>query len=280
MKSSYYSDVISKKMREIDVAAHQHWVRDGGIMQQRARFSIIVECKSISGFHIVIDPYEADEDDRHTPFYWLGAESNVNSRLWHFLIDYGLTPEQSFLVIEGLKEWVIDDIFWSIRGLRVAPLVPPVRASAFRETNIGGAKDLSNSVLWRAVSSLGSAIESQIERNTRVHLSWVESGLEKSRGPDGVDPVPLAVEWCARQSDFVDLYYPVVVLDGPLWRLEGEHLEPIDWFRLDKPSPSGFTHEWCDVVNSSYFLKYATLLTEHISTQYANSGAVLESSKP
>lgn len=64
------------------------------------------------------------------------------------------------------------------------------------------------------------------------------------------------------QTNQIRIYHPMVVMDAPLWLLEGTQLSPVQWCRLHWGT-GGYVAEWADVVRREAFNGYVESLSQH-----------------
>ena len=69
---AYYEDLETKKQREIDVIAQQFWSRKTKNGDQRVRITVLIEVKTMKGFHLLVSPFEEDGFSFYQNVHWLG----------------------------------------------------------------------------------------------------------------------------------------------------------------------------------------------------------------
>ena len=155
--------------------------------------------------------------------------------------------------------------------LRIEP--PPVEHcfSAFRETNGKSEKDLDNSVLWRAVLALRSAVaSSKAERIDGLACDF-NVDLEVARRQKL--PFKSALGTIDIHARSIYLYLPIVIIQSRIWSAHSTNPEELRWARLIQNGTFGDTQDWVDVVNFSYLEEYLRTQSNHFEYAFRKARA-------
>jgi hypothetical protein len=265
----YYRDVESGKVRELDVAASQRWRRKISKTQfTGAELHLLVECKSAPGFHIVFAPTLERHAPPLLPGQWIADREELAAILSR-LLAAGLPAGEVTVLRAEVQELAFGDNH--APPLYVRPFAAPSVAS-FKETSIGNEKELENSVLWRAVMTLRSAVESLRRERLADRIDDFNLGIEMDQ-IDQVDPMIGAREQLLRLVFFHELYHPVVVIESSLWLVTAKGLKSVPWCRLELRDASQHADWWVDVVNAATAQEYFRLLSKHYSAQFRSQKA-------
>ena len=255
----YYRDRETGKLRELDVWARRSW-SGPGIDSNVADLELFIEVKSLRDYHIVLAPQPGGQDTL-TQRAWFG---HYQDRLGQFLVDSGVQQELAARMVDRLRELAYPKPKqeMTVSKLVVSPPKAPVYATAFRETNVGKEKELDQSVLWRAIQALTSAVESSRERRDALFLDALKGQINVAL-EDDEDPAPAIERELARAVRYVTIFHPVVVVDARLWVSRGDRLEEIDHGRFTVDERDRFPRRWFDIVTRRSFPDWITSLTEH-----------------
>src|SRR4249919_3075054 len=158
----YFKDRATGKNRELDVAAEKHWQKRVSNQEIRASVQLLVEVKTMKGFHLFISEREGSQERpllQH--LLWSGDSSEKYHELVSSLSHFALATTQINELVKALNKYAYPNGFMRrpILSAQVRPFSLPI-FNAFRENNIGSEKTLDNSVFWKASESLRSAFES------------------------------------------------------------------------------------------------------------------------
>ncbi len=269
--SPFYRDGVTGKFRELDATARRIWHSVERKPPITARVHLFVEVKSAREFHILCASAAASSRRFQANEYWLGYCEDTLAQLAGAAAEFGLKPSQVKDFIHGVEK-----ICFPKHTMRVAPFridaMPAVNSySAFRETNIGAEKDLENSVLWRALTGVRSAI-------TRSKSEMVEGIVGDARVDMEVArrnrKGPLAYTGVIEsRASAIDLYVPIVVIESRLWSAERESPAELPWFRLVENTLYGGSENWADVVNNRHLDSYLAALSEYFGGTFSELGA-------
>lgn len=257
----FYPDVTENKPREIDMVASQMWRRRVKVGEQILRLSLLVECKSLKGWNIIILPRKKPDSYVSVHMQWIGHDVGLSgNQVKNRLAGLGYESNKAKgLFLEMYKNAYPTD-FAKIKGLQISPMQCPFHSSAFRETNVKGDKDLDSSVLWRANRQLLSAVSSLKVKSRDCDLGWIFDGHEYEK--DVKKSEEMMLEMFDGRSNMVDIWHPIVVLDAAIWRMCKNQLRRCEWFRFGEIEVSADDSWWCDVVEKAAYKKYLFNLTK------------------
>jgi hypothetical protein len=267
---AFYVDPIEGKPREIDLQARQVWIKGEGVDHELiATLELLIECKSITGWHLVFPEMfpvgllsRLEENDR----YWLCEDKVLRSRLLTWLHEQTLPIEDIEALGKALQSATYEDTLRRTAETVPAPMAAPHVASTFTETNTKDAKDIDNSVLWRAISSVRSAA---IAARNRAHEAAFQILTTES---DVGTPIPmnLMMQW-NHASREVNIWQYIIVIGGELWALRGTDVAPIKWGRLVRME-GGRREFWWDVVTYAAAPSYFRDATAHFARCLERNG--------
>ena len=255
--------------------AKRLWQRKQGNEVQIAHLSLIVEVKSIRGYHLVFAPSSFSPSYAPAVREWTGYASErgtTQARLTEALVRADLQATSISRIIDRLFEQAYPEGTMVVKDLVVNPPPAPFAASAFRETNVGGHKDLSASVFWKAIQMLSAfkvhARSSYLDGSFRS----LELMSDYARLRD-LGVVEMMVDELAEMSRRVLLFHPVVVVDAALWALKDGDLAELPWCRFHRLDKDGLLSAWYDVVQSSSLADYLQHTTDHYDRSMDEVGA-------
>lgn len=271
---AYYEDLETKKQREIDVIAQQFWRRKTKNGDQQVRLTVLIEVKTMKGFHLLVSPFEEDGFSFYQNVHWLGDPHGDYSEL------------ASSLRVNGMEEGAIDKFVQRLQQFayprqKARPWLLMVRPNtetvftSFRETNIGAEKELDNSVFWKASQSLRSASKSIQKSILEAHLEDV-AGSVKYAPKTEEKRINYVLGWAKDRINRIDVIHPIVVTDADIWVSGSGGPEPVKWSRFGQYSFDGIPEWWCDVVNSKHFAEYALLISMHYALELKSAKATLQ----
>lgn len=256
----YYEDLLTQKQREVDVIAMQTWKRKQGEVDQSCDIYLLVEVKSMSGFHLLLSEHTMDARSFYNHILWFGDASGKYLELAQKLEQRGIEPKHSRSLISRMHQYAYPRHTARMGSMMVRPQAAQVFTS-FRETNIGSDKELESSVLWKAIQSLRSA-ESALSRQIRgYHIERLMESIEYE--PRTQDWVKAILPWAQWELGMVDIVHPVVVTDAKLWSANRAGIEERKSARFSLRTFAGHSEWWCDVVNSSYIKEYVAVVSKH-----------------
>ncbi|HXO29660.1 MAG TPA: hypothetical protein VOA80_20075 [Thermoanaerobaculia bacterium] len=264
INGAYYRDAQSEKYREIDVLASRMWKRTYRYTEQLVRVRMVVEAKSIKGFHLLLGGH-VSSDMGYDHRFWPGNDYPLHERLRQALVKNDLLEVQVRWAMNQLEKLAFPGDSASVSRLLIPPPPAPRSASTFRETNIHGTKELDSSVLWRASQSLSSAVKALKEELRDYHLGWMTAPLECSpkplEGPPKGEDVADLRNSFRRQLGMVDIFHPIAVVEAHLWMPVGSSVERVPSCRFLQLGSLGTPTWWVDIVDYEalpQFLKATT----------------------
>ena len=261
-QGTYYRDQNSGKLREIDVLGRATW-NLWTHRQLHAVVEVVVEAKTMKGYHLLFAPFvmppelaalDAVASPSHLMREWVGGDTGnrryIESILRRCGVDESDVRQLSALVRANAYP---DEAL--IKDLMIDP--PPVShyTGAFRETNVGSEKELEASVLWKATTSLMSAVQGlkRTRRRSRLSTAKILAGVAASEGRKDYSLVRNAL------SDAVagyDQFHPVIVVDASLWHVAEDEIVEAPWCRMIMADSRGYPHFWVDIVHFEQFAAY------------------------
>jgi hypothetical protein len=272
---SFFVDPITDKLRETDVLAKRLWQPRPDFEDQIAHLDLIVEVKSIGGYHLVFAPSSFSPSYANIERTWIGYASERSAsqaQLTEALKRADVELNDISLILERFSSLAYPDGEMIVRDLVLNPPPAPFAASAFRETNIGGQKDLNASVLWKAAQTLSSFVNYASTDYMAGSFSFIEFVTDYAR-LRSLDVVDTVLDELARMVQRVRLFHAVIVVDATLWALKNGDLEEIPWCRFHRLDKDGLVSTWYDVVQSKVLNDYLHLTTEHYDKGMEEVGA-------
>jgi hypothetical protein len=203
--------------------------------------------------------------------YWIGDEDEQRGAVTERLQKLGLESDKISRIIKQLATHSYPRQMMRLRRLLTQPFPAEINTCAFRETNIGGEKDLENSVLWKAGLSLRSITESLKEIARDINFEMVEMAVKYEQNER--DKINAVLEFLREGVSALDLYHPIQITDACLWLVQDGKLQKIDWCRFVQTNAYGGGEWWFDVVNSNAFEKYASQMTRHYHQAFRKAKA-------
>jgi hypothetical protein len=265
----FYDDPETRKLRELDLHAQQHFREQAG--QRLITINALVEVKTMRGYHVVFAG-DRSTDSEFCNRAWLGYHV---PELLEAASRAGLSRENvadlSALVERAMAEEHGES---PLDGLCVEPPQAPFVGAAFRETNIGTAKDLDASVIWRGAHVTFSAIESLKAKFVDWEITDIVRGAKMATyHPELSNLLRIALPGRMRR---VEIFHPLVLTSAHLWRCEDDSVAEVPWVRWLRASTSGSA--WCDIVTAGAAQDYFSMLTDHYLSHCAHSGLVSNNS--
>lgn len=265
---SFFVDPVTDKPREIDVLAKRFWRRRRDTHEQIAHLDLVIEVKAIRDYHLVFAPSSFSPSYARTERTWIGYASErsvAQTHLVEALKRAGIGMNEISTILERLFGLAYPDETEQtmvVGDFVLDPPPAPFVASAFRETNIGGQKDLSASVLWKAAQTLNAFVDSSSAAHMQSDFEVVEFVSDYARLQE-LDLVETILDELAREVQRVHLYHPIVVVSASLWALNDGDLSELPWCRFHRLDKDGLMSDWYDVVQSDALDDYLRLVTKH-----------------
>lgn len=266
----FYADPNTEKIRELDVSARKGWWRKSS-RDQFAGVNILCEVKTARDFHLVFAPdintHRRALVSAHRS--WIGFNKKEFAKA---LEHAAAAPDDVLNLLKDFDELSLTkDEMLVASELMVDPSEASFSSSAYRETNIGGDRELEASVLWKGMQAALSAMASMKARFVEYRLDDIVGPVEWAHRLDRSvrDMVRDELEEALHR---VEHYQAVVVIDAKLWALERARLREIPWCRFFL---AGTDHPelWCDVVNRSQAANYFGQITRHYNKQFRSVNA-------
>lgn len=253
--SPYFVDTASGKLRELDIKARKHYQND----KFSCDIDVLIECKSLSGYNIV-----AGNEFSHPSGFdmiWTGNYTDKEyNNLDELLIKFNITTEEINYIKEKLWAYCYPDNFFRWYNYRPSPFLIP-NYNTYREMNFSNVKDNDNSVIWKAILSLQSAIaahENLLLENIRYSITEIVH-----QSTSRINKIEQIVEEIILRSDIIYFTHPVIVVESNLWALtEKTDLVKLKYFRLNiqKMFEDGL---WVDIVQADHFKEYFKNLNKY-----------------
>lgn len=267
----YYTDAKTGKSREIDLVGSAYWKKSLKSGDLVARVNLFIEVKSNSDFHVVCAGAADHQKHFNSNEHWIGYSQEALNRIESALTKFNMGFEQVKKILQRVENIAFPRNIMRTSSLRISPHPASESYSAFRETNGSTEKDLDNSVLWRAVLALKSAIQSAQADLVDGLLGDLATDLEVARRKNKpFESMLLSVESNACR---LNLYVPVVVIQSRIWSADGEVPRELEWVRLVQYSTFGAAEGWVDVVNQRHFDKYIEAVSAHYGSAFKRSRA-------
>lgn len=256
-QSPFFIDSNSKKMRELDVKARKYFTKDS----YSCDVDMLVECKSLKNYHIIANSPSLDNGD--FDFIWLGNYTyNKVNKLDELLFKYGFNTEENVYIKEKLEEYCVPDSTYRWLDYKLEPFKIPT-FNSYRETNVNTTKDIDNSVIWKCILSLQSAIlahEELLLTNIEcIILESIHLNISKLKKIDNI------IESLKEISNHMYFIHPVIVVESKLWEFTKKNdLKELKYFRFNIQK---FFEDslWVDIVNFEHVDEYLKKTKEYIS---------------
>lgn len=267
----YYLDGKSEKPRELDIAACGYWRKARKAGDLVARVNLFIEVKSNSDFHILCAGPTAMPIAFESNEHWIGYSEETRKKAEEQLSKFQLTRQEVLNFLHHVEKIAFPKDKMRTSVLRLRP--PPVEHcfSAFRETNGKSDKELDNSVLWRAVSALRSAVTSaQVEQIDSL-VTDLGTDLEVARRLQL--PFKSATGTIESHACRINIYLPIVVIQSRIWSARTADPEELRWVRLIQFGTYGNTQHWVDVVNFNYLEDYLNMQSQYFERTFRRARA-------
>ena len=257
--SLFYQDLDTTKWRELDAVGMRIWTAAHRSGEKLVRIRLFLERKTLRDYHIVFSSERSGLSSKQA--IWMGYERQYVDELSAILKRLDYCDEDIGHFLRRTTSIAYPRHSMSVASLCVDPPAAPFCSSAFRETNTQQDKELDNSVFWRSILVLDSAIR----RFRASHIKGELEDFEISTRYDrrwAATPVAAALEAYASMTRSLELIHPIVVLDASLWVLRKDKLHKVEWCRFER-SGWFWPEWWTDVVTADYFPQYLAALTSH-----------------
>lgn len=183
----YYADPETGKDREIDVISRHHLERPRRYRGSGApiiNLSIICECKSLSGWNVLLRKGELDWHENRLPGHWAGYENYITELIEKVTIAAAFKNcDKSLLYSYFLRRAYPDNKELSYE-LRLLQRPVDLIAAAFRPTKDGSQGRETNNPLWSAIQSVLSSTKAAERRAVEVMRSYTSDINPVALTPD------------------------------------------------------------------------------------------------
>ncbi|WIG54829.1 MAG: hypothetical protein OJF61_000615 [Rhodanobacteraceae bacterium] len=270
----YYEDTDTKKQRELDVVARQIWQRSQHDVTQLCRITLIIEVKSMIGFHLLLSKHPATNQNFYEHIRWLGDGSGKYLEIAEMLRALDVEESKISALVRKLHRYAYPRETARMRPMMIRPNAAPVFTS-FRETNMGSEKELEVSVFWRASQGLRSAFKAICQDIHETHLINLRDAAEFEANSTSW---PESMLWWTRERvSILDIVHPIVVTDAQLWLSDSSGPTECSFARFGAHTYTGSMSWWCDVVNASHLPRYIAELSKHYRSKLRRIKAKLGS---
>jgi len=263
-RSPYFIDSNTGKAREIDVLARNvyHKKHDKHV-DLSSSILLMVECKSLTGYHIVVDGNLEMQgniwEENHK--IWAGYdEYNRYERIKPIIDKSKLSEKDKEKAVLNIKEWLFPNDTSVMFKYCPQPYQGIDSFTSYRETNIGTVKELDNSVLWKSFLSLSAASDSY----ESSHWKTMEDSFISDTNFI-VDQGMAIFEDMKPLFFYRDIFrhisiHKILVIDSQIWELKKKPL-PIKYFRFAQQNVEGMNELWVDVVSMKHMEEYFGRIT-------------------
>lgn len=266
--SVYYEDPNEQKMRELDILFSLEFKRNqtNELLKKISVFGV-VECKSMKGNQIVFN-----NDNTLSPYditSWpllsiIDRRNSILQRLGRALDAYKATSElmNNAYTDKEIQQTINDELnLLSPRDFEIT------KANYFREMAGPDAKDLDNSVLWKAQRGLESAI---------IHFKKDDSDFAETRIVADMHQkkIPPAEMWSHIKAEFTEIviYIPIIITSALILTIRDKTLEPHPFVRFCRTKRFNSADFYFDVVSTESFKEYVTNLYTFLNRNYETLG--------
>lgn len=259
---AFYRDLVTGKIRETDVLASTLASGRSGKREKIISLRLFVEVKTIRDYHIVFAPTTDFVDTEQGNYEWIGwhTESMLAT-----LDSHNLTADDFAHVMQTFRSEFPFPLSERVAKFLLPPPPQQFHTGSFRETNIGGEKDLDSSVFWKAAASLESAIVA--DKHAEIELNKLELARLIGQARRRRQVVHKQIGAYVKQTaDHFMIYHPIVVVDSRLWIFRTGEIDEIDACRFHRVGNWPVT--WVDVVTSSQAHDFLKNLTLHYQSAF------------
>jgi hypothetical protein len=279
----FYLDISSKKFREVDVVARQIWTfAPTDSFKQTVRLNLFIEVKSINDYHLLFSPAKLTGSigRLHNQYrIWPGNMDARHNWLKNPLINAGIPNDGIREMLSFFDMAAFPEGFSLMHDAEVGPpQIDPI-ASAFRETNIGGVKELDNSVFGKASLSLRSSLRSHKRSVISWHSSFISTTIDRGReneqssNRDIIEEIQNSI---LQQIRYLDQVHPIIIVKAGLWIVHQSSIRSLPWIRFVQLDLKGSPMDWVDVVNKESMDAYFDFINEHYEQIASKLGAKKE----
>ena len=212
----------------------------------------------MKGFHVVFGSSRSDSEKPKSQIAWSGhsADKLRDQCRSVGMPEAAINDAMALFTASAFPEGEV-----VIRDVNHDPHPCPAIVTAFRETNVGQTKDLEGSVLWRAILSLNSVMESARERAGHLLADDLQFHVDTTSTAASLrEQLRQSLEGRLR---ILTVMHPVIVTDAQLWLSGDGGLQRTDWARFVLQMPEPAPMPWFDIVQRGAFDSWAAAVTEH-----------------
>lgn len=256
-QSPYFLDSSSNKLRELDIKARKHFRKE----IYSCDVNILIECKSLKNYHIIANN-QASSKSNFSPIWTGNYIYGTNNKLDNLLYKHNFTTEECTYIKEKLEEYCVVDELYRWLEYRILPYQIPT-FNAYRETNINNTKDFENSVIWKCIQGLQSAMIAHED----LLLNRIEYDIKeaKNQNNSNLKKIDNLIQLLYQNSNHLFFIHPVIVVESKLWEFTFKGaLNELKFFRLN--IQQFFEDEfWVDIVNFEHLSEYFENLKKYTS---------------
>jgi hypothetical protein len=259
VQSYYYNDPITNKKRELDVHAMKFAKPNrSSLLYPHVHAHLLIEYKSIEDYHVLFN--DVGEPMRAlTPKVWLGEyrRESLIEKIEQFIPSRDI---QQFLTEFDSLSHPHGHAVISHKGISRKS---PISATSFREftnpSHKSKIRDLENSVLWKAIQSLFSALSSLKSQIEETSLSWIfPHDRISAHTRSHIEDIASTVKNYLLVADYI---HPICVIRSKMWMMCEDFVRRVHAVRLHIVN---HTHsgEWVDIVSAEYANKFINDITK------------------
>lgn len=255
--SPYFLDHNTKKTRELDIKARKFF-KNG---DYSCDVNLIVECKNLKNYHIIANNKSSQMTS--FDFIWMGTYlTNEFNKFDELLIKHNFSIDEAIYIKGKLQDYCVVDSYYKWNDYNISPFDIP-KYNSYRETNINTVKDIDNSVIWKCIMGLQSAIDAY----EQLLLTNIEYCINENvnREYSRFKKVELLIKDLIFQSNHIYYIHPIIVVKSDLWEFsDDQSLNELKFFRLNIQHffTTGF---WVDIVNFDHLEEYLQKSNKYIN---------------
>lgn len=267
----YYKDLETDKSREADIVARRRYqIKANDFRNTRyIDLYILVECKSISSYHILFSNILNYNHETSLVNYWFGEEINNHYK--------NILPILTKHLPENEIEKIIKHIYRNCYPNEISAIhtaVPKLfqsikHVAGFRETNTSNTKDLENSVLWKAFLQIHSLLDYMIKTQREATLEEMDFILHHINNYPKVSSIGDLHTEIKHSARTISLFHPIILLDAQLLVKHKKKPKSLNYSRVLQYDYRGHVEKWADVVSKDNFQDYVEQITEHYTNHFS-----------
>ncbi len=268
LRSPYFQDRESKKYREIDILARRYYITRINNIDWSFILKLIVESKSLSGYHIIFDGLETKWNNENNYNIWMGSDNyHQNIRLSSMLQKINLSDREKKGIIDFFDHRCFYEDMQTCHKYIPQPFQEINRYTTFRETKINTTKELDNSVLWKTFQSLQSSCKGC--EDARWDFIEDELFLRLKEIVDNNKDLLSSLDDSVGSLATIHIsLHKIAVVDANLWESQNGKIKELKYGRLVQSELSGGSMNWIDVVNCNHLKEYVDKISDHYQSFY------------